>query len=244
MVSVRRWIESRVAWLRSPELRLLAALAFVGLLVLGFIILGDEVAEGETMKFDRAILMFFRNTPADPVGSRGVEATVMHISALGSAAVTTIVTLIAVGYLALAGRRRFAALVLACAVGTEVWMWLLKTLYARPRPTMVTPLDPLASNSFPSGHSMISTALYLTLAVLISRALPTRRLRIFAVATGALLAFMIGTSRVYLGVHYPTDVLAGWSIGLAWALICGLIARWLGGKGKVEAPGPAADTAA
>src|SRR3954468_7115749 len=110
MASLRRRIESRAAWLRSPELRLLAVLAVLGLLVLGFLVLGSEVAEGETMAFDRAILMAFRTTPADPIGSPGVEATVMHISALGSAAVTTLVTLIAVGCLALAGRRRFALL--------------------------------------------------------------------------------------------------------------------------------------
>ena len=95
-----------------------------------------------------------------------------------------------------------------------------------------------------SWTNAIAACTNLTLAVLIARALPHRRLRIFAVAVGAGLALMIGVSRVYLGVHYPTDVLAGWTVGLAWALTCGLLARWLAGRGQVEAAGPAEDTAA
>lgn len=241
---LRPWLGSRTRWLRAPELRLAAILVGLGALVVGFLVLGSEVAEGDTAAFDRAILLAFRTTPSDPRGSADVEAAVMHLSALGSGAVTALVTVIAVAYLALAQRRRYALLVLACAVGTELWMSLLKALYSRPRPTVVTALDPPGGLSFPSGHSMISASLYLTLALLIARAMPHRRLRIFVVAVGAGLALLIGLSRIYLGVHYPTDVVAGWTVGLAWALICGLVARWLGGRGQVEAAGPASDTAA
>ncbi len=241
---VRRWLGSRSGWLGAPELRLTAILAAVGVLVIVFLALGSEVAEGDTAAFDRSILLAFRTTPADPIGSASVEAAVVHLSALGSDAVTTLVTLIAVAYFALADRRRYALLVAACAIGSGLWMSLLKALYNRPRPTVVTALDPPGGQSFPSGHSMISVALYLTLAVLIAGSLPQRRLRIFVVAVGAGLALLIGLSRIYLGVHYPTDVLAGWTVGLAWALTCGVVARWLGGRGQVEAAGPASDTAA
>lgn len=237
----RRWWRS--TWLRRSELGLVALFAAVGALIVAFLVLGSEVAEGETMAFDRAILLALRHTPDDPLGPPAVESAVMHLSALGSGAVAGLVALIAVAYLALAGRRRYALLVAASAVGTELWMTLLKRAYERPRPTVVTHLDPPGGLSFPSGHSMIAVALYLTLAVLIARALPHRRLRVFTVAVGATLALVIGASRVYLGVHYPTDVLAGWTIGLAWALTCGLVARWLGGRGRVEAAGPAADAA-
>lgn len=236
--SIRRWLEARIKWLRAPELRLLVILGVIAALVLVFLVLGSEVAEGETQAFDRAILLGFRHTPDDPIGSLGFQAAVINLSALGSVAVTTVVTLIAIGYLVLANRRRLAALVAVCALGAAAWMWLLKTLYGRTRPTVVTQLDPLSSLSFPSGHSMISAALYLTLAVLIARTLPERRLRIFVVATGAALAVLVGLSRIYIGVHYPTDVVAGWAVGVAWALACGLLARWLGGKGKVEASAP------
>ncbi|HVV86548.1 MAG TPA: phosphatase PAP2 family protein [Kofleriaceae bacterium] len=242
MGAIGRWLVARVRWLRAPELRLLAILAVVVGLVLAFVALGSEVREGETLGFDRAILLFFRHTPSNPVGSHGVEAAAVHLSALGSSAVTTLVALIAVAFLALAGRRRYALLVGACAIGAGLWTTLLKHVYARPRPDFVTQIDPAGGQSFPSGHSTIAAALYLTLAVMIARTLPQQRLRVFVVATGALLALLIGLTRVYLGVHYPTDVLAGWTIGLAWALACGLLARWLGGRGKVEAAGPAGDT--
>ncbi len=234
----------RPIWLRATDLELAAILAVVGGLVVGFLLLGSAVIAGDTAAFDRAVLLALRHSPADPVGSPSVEAAVIHLSALGSGAVATLVSVIAVAYLALAGRRRFALLVAAAAIGTQLWMTLLKQLYDRPRPTVVTQLDPPGGLSFPSGHSMIAVALYLTLAVLIARTLPHRRQRIFVVAVGAGLALMIGGSRIYLGVHYPTDVIAGWAVGLAWALTCGLTARWLGGRGQVEGAGPATDTAA
>jgi undecaprenyl-diphosphatase len=230
----------RPAWLRVTELRLVAILGAIGVLVLTFLVLGSEVAEGDTAAFDRAILLALRHSPDDPLGSPSFEVAVVHVSALGSGAVTTLVTVIAVSYLALAGRRRFAMLVAVAAAGTELWMTLLKQAYDRPRPTVVTQLDPPGGLSFPSGHSMIAVALYLTLAVLIAGTLPQRRLRSFVVAVGAALALLIGTSRVYLGVHYPTDVLAGWTFGLAWALTCTLVARWLGGHGRLDAAPPTA----
>lgn len=214
------------AWLADADLRLLFELALVGTLVVTFLSIARWVGEG-TDSFDHAILLGLRNSPSDPIGSPSVEAAVMHLSGLGSGAVTALVAIIAVAYLCLAGRWRFAALVVACALGTLLVMLVLKGIYDRPRPTVVTAIDPPGDESFPSGHSMISSALYLTLATLIARALPRRRLRIFAVATGAFLAFLIGTSRLYLGVHYPTDVLAGWTVGTAWALVCGIVARKL-----------------
>ena len=237
------WFVRRAKWLQAPELRLVAILGAVGLLLIGFLVLGSEVAEGETAGFDRAILLAFRNTPDDPIGGPLVEQAMQHFSALGSLAVTFLITGLVVGYLALDGRRRFALLVAACALGAGLWMWLLKQLYGRTRPTVVTHLDPLESLSFPSGHSMVSEALYLTLAVLLARAVPRRRLRIFVVVAGVGLAVLVGISRIYLGVHYPTDVVGGWVFGLAWALTCGVVARWLGGRGQVEAAGPATDNA-
>jgi undecaprenyl-diphosphatase len=235
------WIEARINWLRAPELRLLVILGVVALLLLGFLVLGSEVREGDTIGFDRAILLAFRTSPDDPIGPPWFEAAVMNLSALGSAAVTGLVSVIAVLYFAFAGRRRFALLIAGCAIGTEVWMWVFKAFYGRERPSFVRGIDVPTSLSFPSGHSMISAALYLTLAVLISRTTTDGRLRIFVVATGAALALIVGTTRVYLGVHYPTDVVAGWTLGVAWALTCGVIARWLGGKGEVETTGPSSD---
>ena len=232
------WLRSRLQWLHAADLRLLLQLAVIGILVVTFLKIAHEVGEG-TQSFDSTILLALRDTPDDPIGGPGVEAAVMHLSGLGSGAVTALVALISVTFLCLAGRWRYAGLVVAAALGTLLVMMALKGLYDRPRPTIVHAIDPPGDTSFPSGHSMISTALYLTLATLIARALPHRRLRVFTIVVGALLAFIIGTSRLYLGVHYPTDVLAGWTVGCCWALVCGVVARKLAPKVAAHEPSPA-----
>lgn len=216
-------------------------LAALGLLLLIFVKIAHEVTELDTDWFDHGILLALRDAPNDPIGPPWFEAAVMHISGLGSGAVATLIVLIAVGYMLLANHWRYALLMLSTSLGTGLVMHLSKGFFERPRPSIVTHIDPPGGLSFPSGHSMISAAMYMTLAVVIARTLPRRRLRIYVVAVGALLAFLIGLSRVYLGVHYPTDVLAGWTLGLAWALLCGIIARKL--ARKVDPEVAAADEA-
>jgi undecaprenyl-diphosphatase len=231
----------RPAWLKSADLRLLAELCAIGVLVVVFLKIAHEASDG-VENLDRAILLALRTAPDDPIGGDAVQAAMLHITGLGSSVVTGLITLIAVLFLAIAGRWRYAGLVLAAAIGTLLAMLALKGLYDRPRPPFVTHLDPQSDESFPSGHSMIASALYLTLATLIARALPTRRLRVFTIATGAALALMIGISRLYMGVHYPTDVLAGWTVGCAWALMCGIMARKLAPKVAEHEPAPAPAT--
>lgn len=230
-MGVRSWVTARAGWVRATDLRLVAEIAVVAVLILAFILIGNGVGE---VDFDDRILLALRAAPDDPLGPRSVENAVMHLSALGSGVVTGLLTLIAVMFLFLARRRAYAVLVLVCALGTLVFMELLKSLYERPRPTSVTHIDPPGGLSFPSGHSMIAAALYLTLAVLIARALPERRLRIFVIATGAFIAMLVGFTRLYLGVHYPTDVLAGWAAGVAWAVLCWAVARHLQRRGVID----------
>lgn len=237
-MALKAWLRSRLDWVSARDLRLVAALVAAGILALVFLKIGNEMAEGETDRIDRVILLAFRTSPSDPIGSPAVEAAVIHISALGSSAVTTLIVIIAALFFVLAGRWRYAILIIACSVGAAIGMSLFKSLYERPRPTVVTQIDPTAGLSFPSGHSMIAAALYLTLGVLIARALPTRRLRVFAVGTGAFVTMTIGLSRIYLGVHYPTDVLAGWTAGAAWALVCGVVVQVLGARGVTDVPVP------
>ena len=233
------WLRRRVEWLRAADLRLTAELAAICLLLLAFAYLGSTFGIG-VGDFDRAILLALRNAPDDPIGSRNVENTIIHLSALGSVAVTTLIVLIVVAFLLLARRWRYAVLVAIAAAGAQLWMKLLKFAYDRPRPSMVSHLDPPGGLSFPSGHALVSATLYLTLGVLLARTLKERRLRIFVVATAAFLALVIGATRVYMGVHYPTDVLGGWCVGLVWALMCGIVARALARRHVVEARPPGA----
>ena len=230
MSRVRRLLD----WLRPADLRLAAELAAIGILIMVFLKVAHETTELDTDSLDEKILLALRNTPDDPIGSAKIEAAVMHISALGSGAVTGLLILIFTLYFALAGRWRYALLMLMTALGTLAAMGLLKWLYGRERPTIVTQIDPPGGLSFPSGHSMISMALYLTLGMLLAQAEKKRRMKIFVIAASAVLAGMIGLSRMYLGVHWPSDVLAGWTAGATWALICGLVIRKIGGRQQIE----------
>src|SRR5688572_20676441 len=118
-------LKGRFEWLRSADLRLLLEFLVVGLLVVTFLKIAHEVGEGSE-RFDHAILLGLRHAPDDPIGSPSVEAAVMHLSGLGSGAVTTLVALTAVMFLCLAGRWRYAGIVVACAVGTLLVMLALK----------------------------------------------------------------------------------------------------------------------
>ena len=101
-----------------------------------------------------------------------------------------------------------------------------------------------STSSFPSGHSSLSAVIYLTLAVLLSRLLERRALRVYVIGVAALLTLTIGISRVALGVHYPSDVLAGWTLGFGWALLCWTGMGVLQRRGAVESVHEAHEVAA
>jgi undecaprenyl-diphosphatase len=144
---------------------------------------------------------------------------------------------LAVGGSLLARRQHHAlALLLAATIGGILLNDFLKGIFARPRPIAELHLTEVRSLSFPSGHAMESAIIYLTLAALLARLVTTRALKLYFIGLAMFMIFVIGLSRVYLGVHYPSDVLAGWSAGLAWALLCWTAARYLQGKGAVEPP--------
>lgn len=201
-----------------------------------FVELADEVLEGSTEAFDSAILLFFRvpGDLTDPIGPPWVELLVTDTTALGGVAVLAIITVIVVGYLVVIAKRSAAVFVLAAIGGGTVVSFGLKSLFERARPDLVPHGVEVATASFPSGHAMLSAVTYLTLGALLARFLPRRRAKAYVVTVAALLTLAIGTSRVYLGVHWPTDVLAGWTLGAAWAVLCWLAALWMQRHRHVE----------
>ena len=144
------------------------------------------------------------------------------------------VTLAAAGYLRLSGRRRSMLLLIVAVGGGQMLSTLFKRGFDRPRPDLVPHEAIVYTASFPSGHAMMAAVTYLTLGAMLARVQPTRALRAYVLALAAIVTVAVGISRVYLGVHWPTDVLAGWTAGAAWALACWTVARWLARRGAVE----------
>jgi undecaprenyl-diphosphatase len=229
-----------LAWLGRHELGTIVALLAVCGCVWAFVELADDVGEGETMSVDRAILIGLRNPDnlSDPLGARWVEESMRDFTALGGVAVLTFLSIAAVGFLVIE-RKTGAALLLFAAVGGG---WLATTLlkwgFDRARPDLVPHGSHVYTASFPSGHAMMSAVTYLTIGALLARMHSGLLTKAYFLILAALLTVAVGVSRVYLGVHWPTDVLAGWTVGGAWALICWTIARILQRRGQVEAPLP------
>jgi undecaprenyl-diphosphatase len=223
--------------LLTVERALLVALLVVAAALFAFFKLASEVAEGDTAAFDRAVLLAFR-TPGDPgvpVGPRWLAEAMTDLTAFGSVTGLVLVVGAVLGYLLLSGRVRTALFVLASTGTGMVLGKLLKLAYARPRPTLVPHLVDVTSASFPSGHATDSAIVYLTLAALLARTLPKRAQRLYIIGAAILLTLLIGASRVYLGVHWPSDVVAGWTAGAAWALACSLAYSFTKPAGKSEA---------
>ncbi|MFT0860294.1 phosphatase PAP2 family protein [Ancylobacter sp. G4_0304] len=218
------------------ELGVLYALIAIAAGLLGFALLADEVIEGETHGFDEALLLAFRvpGDTADPLGPAWLEIAMLDITALGSTTVLILVTLIVTGFLFMDGKRASALFVLLATASGGVMSTLLKLGFERPRPDLVAHLVEVHTLSFPSGHAMGAALTYLTLGVLIVRTEHKRRIKAYALTVAVTLTLLIGISRVYLGVHWPTDVLAGWCLGGAWALACWLVALMLQRHGDIE----------
>lgn len=215
---------------------MLGAVLVPAALVYGFVQLLDEVREGETERFDRAVLLAMRNPsdPADPIGPWWVELMMRDLTSLGSTTVLTLVTLSACGYLLIVGKRGAAVLVAVSVGGGTLLSYTLKHFVDRPRPDVVAHIVDVATASFPSGHAMLSAVTYLTLGALVARVEPGAARKAYFLGLAVLLTLSIGVSRVYLGVHYPTDVLAGWALGAAWAMLCWSLAWRLQRSGAVE----------
>ncbi|HEX4134523.1 MAG TPA: phosphatase PAP2 family protein [Bryobacteraceae bacterium] len=221
-------------WLGGHELGILVLLLAVTAGVWIFATLANDVREGETNSFDRRILLSLRHADLTPLGPPSVQEAVRDVSALGSDSLLGLATLIVAGFLVLDGKSRMAVFAAVSVIGGGILSTLLKDFFQRPRPEIVPHLAYAANTSFPSGHSMMSALTYLTLAALLARSQERRRIKAYFLLLAVLIAFLVGVSRIYLGVHWPTDVLAGWTAGTTWALICWLIARSLQRRKALE----------
>jgi undecaprenyl-diphosphatase len=215
------------------QVLVVALLVVVG--VWGFVELAGDVLEGDTKALDHWLLNALRNPgdPAWPLGPRWLVEVGRDITALGSSVVLALVTTAVLGFLLL--QRKYGAMwfVVITTVSGGLLSHILKELFARERPSPV-PFIWVSSPSFPSGHAMLSAVVYLALGILLARIEPRPLLKVYFLGVMMALTFMVGLSRVYLGVHYPTDVLAGWTVGLVWGLLCWLAARYLQRRGAVE----------
>jgi len=215
--------------MRQPELWLLGAVLLIAGLLLIFVSIAEEVFEGDTAAFDRNAILAFRSAGniADPLGPPWVEEAARDITALGSIIVVVILSGALIGYLLLLRKRGPALLMLISVAGGTALNDVLKFFFDRPRPDLVLHAAQVFTSSFPSGHAAVSAVVYLTLGALLAKDAPSVAVKVYIMAVAIFLVLLIGVSRVFLGLHYPTDVLAGWSIGSAWALTCWVAATRL-----------------
>jgi undecaprenyl-diphosphatase len=222
--------------LRQQGWWVLVVVAIIGGALWAFAELADEVADGETHAFDKAVLLAFREAgnTAQPIGPDWLPYVARDVTAIGGATVLVMLTFAAIGYLLLRRKLAAALFITASVVGGTVLSSLLKNMFERSRPDVVPHLMEATSASFPSGHSMLAMVTYLTLGAVLAEVHADRRFKVYILGWAVFLSLLVGWSRVYLGVHWPTDVLGGWSLGSAWALTCGIVAVALQRRGVIE----------
>lgn len=211
----------------QAESKILLAFLAMAATLFSLIWFVSEVLEGDTLAIDRLILRGLRTAsdPAIPIGPKWLVEAMVAVTSLGSFTVLTLLTVLAAGFLVTIGKRSTALFVIVAITSGALLSTGLKSIFFRARPDVVPHLIQVTSPSFPSGHAMNSAVVYLTLAALIPRTQHGVATRVYLVGVAILLTVLVGMSRVYLGVHWPSDVVAGWSIGALWALFCSLFSR-------------------
>ena len=220
-----RWLQLRR--LERHEITWLCIGLGVCLLLWGFLKLASEVTEGETTGLDVRILHALRKAddPGRPIGPAWLENSMLDVTAIGGPTVLGLVVVSVVGFLLLQTRYHTAIVVLVTAASGEFANMALKNVFLRPRPTVVPHLRDVVSTSFPSGHAMESAIIYLTLGAMLMRLAERRITKVYCMGMAVFVTVAVGISRVYLGVHYPTDVIAGWMFGFFWASLCWMVAK-------------------
>lgn len=221
-----------VSGMRDERRTTYPVLAVAIVAIAAFVILAVVVRINGTVYLDEKILLFFRDPEnlAVPIGPRWLEQTVVELTTLGGYPVLVTLVSAVVGFLLVSGQFGPAIFTVGAIVSGTIVSSMLKYVIERPRPEVVDHLVHTFTASFPSGHATMSAVVYLTLAALIIRLVDRFIVRLYVLCVAILLTFIVGMSRIYLGVHWPSDVLAGWSLGTAWASL-----SWLAVSGLREA---------
>jgi undecaprenyl-diphosphatase len=223
----------------SKKSTLIAILA-IACLLFAFGVIAQNVTAGTSLAFDQKTILALRapGNPSAPVGPAWMQEAARDLTSLGSIIVLVIMTCAVAIYLFLARKYATAWLLLVAVFGGMAMNDLLKLAFARPRPDHVYQAARVFTSSFPSAHAELSAITYLTMAALLAQNQSSFRIGLYFIVLAVLLTILIGVSRIYLGVHYPTDVLGGWCIGAAWALACWVLMTWRQRGGRAEPRGP------
>lgn len=216
-------------WIARNDRVTVALLLVMAIGTWGFVSIADEILEGEGHTLDQKILLSMRTAgdPANPIGPSWFEEMARDVTALGSVTALTIFTATMAAYLYFAKQHWIAVFVVMAVLSGALISTVMKSGFDRPRPDLVSHGTRVYTKSFPSGHSAMSSLAYLTLGAVMARAEPSRKTKALLLIVPVFLLIIIGASRVYLGVHWPTDVVAGWAFGLSWAAASWLVFRTL-----------------
>lgn len=220
---------------RADALLLLSLLVVVSCVYL-FHEMGESITGDRIPKIDERLIRSLRapDRPGEPLGPVWLRTAMRDLTALGGPALLALFVLSVAGALAIRRQYHGVVLLLAATLGARFLNVFLKEVFSRPRPDLSLRLVEVTSASFPSGHAMDSATIYLTAAAVVARLVEPLALKLYVLGLAVLLSALAGVTRVYLGVHYPSDVLAGWMAGLAWALLCWTMGSWLQRRGSVE----------
>jgi undecaprenyl-diphosphatase len=212
--------------LARTELAALSALLIVALGAATFADLAEDMRETDGQAFDQAVLSALRpyaDDPSRPWGPWWLKEAASDITSLGGISVLGLFATVVVVFLVIQRKRLSALLLVLGLIGGVVLSEGLKAVFERERPPAAYQAVETINASFPSGHALLSAVFYLSLGVMLTRAFPEKRFKAYVLGVAILMTLMVGTTRIYLGAHWASDVFAGWSVGAAWAMALWLV---------------------
>ncbi len=231
---------ARHVWrIARTEISALAALFVVAAGIVIFVELADDMTGADGRAFDQAVLLAMRpGGSADGWGPPWLETAALDLTSLGGIAVLGLFSLIVVLFLVLQRKQLSALLLVLGLAGGVLLSEGLKAVFERDRPPEAWRVVETINASFPSGHALLSAVFYLSIGVMLTRAFPRRRFKACVLGVALMLTLIVGLTRVYLAAHWATDVLAGWSVGAAWAMALWLVAYAVQRSQAVSDRGP------